>query len=205
MEEIKKQKNKRDDFKELVMDIQGFRDNNGSFIVKEIGIKSVYGDLTWHELVESAVPWNDLSDKRQKEANFNTTFTHGISWSDGCDKVKTAIRRVKFVILGANVIWAKGGDKCTTLRKLLNTKVQDLEHEGCPKAKDLPYQDTFQKCPLTVHHCATEQRPVYRCALQQAQQYAIWLKNHQMDVNDDYDSDVSDIEKYCCIHKCFDK
>ena len=135
----------------FVVDAQGFRDNNGAFILKELAIKWVHSDQLEHNVVHSAVPWFTLNEEKQKEAMHNATFIHGISWTDGDAELKRVRHMARVVTVNAFQIWAKGHEKCIFLRQFFNTMVYDLERTGCPKASDLPYNGTFEECPMAAH------------------------------------------------------
>jgi hypothetical protein len=184
----------------FVIEIQGFRDNSGAFVLKEVAIKPVFGDrVTHHSVVRSEEPWKNLNADRRREANYNFSFTHGISWDDGNTDLKRSMQLMRIFTSGADHLWSKGFEKCQVLEKILRRTVYNLDSVNCPKSSELPYNNAFEECTLPVHKPISEgQGPPYKCAKVQAQQYAKWLKNN-------YYSTTSKQPRYCCGKKCFDK
>ena len=179
--------------KQLIIDIQGFRDNDGSFILKEVAI--VRDDRVVYHAVIRCEPRKTLNANRQREANYNSSFVHGISWYDGTTNLKRAIHLMKVFASTACQIWVKGPEKCKVLEKILHRKMCDLEIIDCPKASELPKDDTFEECTLPVHRQISDKTTPYKCAKLQVQQYARWFARP-----------IEILEPgYCCTLNCFQK
>lgn len=95
---------------DIVLDFQGFKDNDNGFVIKELAIASFDGSLLQHWFVQSPFPYKWLNDTRRKECNWSTKHFHGITWSEGDLTLRQLSHRLAPILKDANV-YVKGWEK----------------------------------------------------------------------------------------------
>lgn len=112
------------------VDVQGFKDNNNNFILKEFAmVPEIYNpmydsDLSMHYIIKSPYSLNRLPQKNINNINWVTQNYHGLDWNCGTIKLytlKNIIYEKLLNILG-QICWkVKGDEKQTWLNNFLAT------------------------------------------------------------------------------------
>lgn len=112
---------------ELILDFQGFKDNNNQFVIKELALVSMDGRCMQHWLVRSPFQFNNLDPKYKRQSNWNTANYHGISWDHGDITIQDLHRHLA-PMLDGSVVYVKGLEKCKYIQEFFGScYVFDLE------------------------------------------------------------------------------
>lgn len=123
------------------VDIQGFRGNEGRFIVKEISIMK-HGILSTH-LFDAPYSYNSLEKKYKKQALWLFYNHHKLSWNEGYIPYSRVAEIIyKELIIknnNNNTIYIKGEQKCQWLRDFCNVETINIEslYQNCPNLKSM--------------------------------------------------------------------
>jgi hypothetical protein len=113
---------------DLVLDFQGFKDNDNGFVIKELAVASFDGSLLQHWFVQSPFPYKWLNEVKRKECDWITDRYHGISWKDGDVTLRQLCHRLAPILKGANV-FVKGVEKKRFVEERFSAKsVTDLDY-----------------------------------------------------------------------------
>lgn len=160
-----------------VVDFQGFKTYNNTFIIKELVIVSVRTDCIVHCMVKSP---RVRTQGIEKQVNYLTRRFHKIRWEDGYVEFNDALKLLRETLTNADIVYVKGLERTKYIRKLLENKitVQDLDPIGCPKAKNWHgcSLSRFPVCPYKNHKNLPEQArdTDVHCALKKALTYKDW-------------------------------
>lgn len=116
-----------------IVDVQGFKDNNNRFIVKEFYMETK--NLRFHDIIKSPTDQLDkrLNKKRRNEVKWLTQHYHGIDWMDGYITIKELQNTVLFHLNNAN-IYVKGEEKVMWIKQIMNNynlKCFNVEKFNC--------------------------------------------------------------------------
>lgn len=114
-----------------IVDLQGFKDNSNTFIVKEFSFATK--NLKFSDIIHSTCTFDELSAAKQKSAKWLTQNFHGITWYDGDIDVNELQDIIK-PILSNKIVFVKGEEKIIWLKILLHDsfyKIVNVETLGC--------------------------------------------------------------------------
>lgn len=137
----------------VIVDVQGFKNEENKFIVKEIAILSK--TCSTNLLIKPPYPFYNLTTKERLQVSW-IERNLGILWNEGF---------IPFNMLKLNVmdffrnkhVYTKGVEKVKWLKKLLdNNNVYNLEDLNCPKFETLYnlYPENIQTCIYHKKICA---------------------------------------------------
>lgn len=151
--------------KVAVVHAQGYRMEEGSFVVKELGV--AFPELgIGKSYFFKPPPHQTLSFEREA---YNKQVLHRLPFANGkvpYHELSTTLNR----LAQSRRLWAKGLDQCGIFAEL-GFPVQDVEHVGCPRSNQLPA--VAVTCPWADH--ATNPY----CAERKALKYAAFIKGKQ--------------------------
>jgi len=163
----------------IVVDVEGFRQRQQNFIVKELSVRGPNFSDTLFFKPPFAYTENTLSQKRN--INWLVKFFHGLSWESGdydYSFLYTYFTSLKLRFPRA-VVYAKGSEKCEFLRNYF-VEVRDLNTLGCPKIGD--FKSSFDVCRNHLGRTSAGYLPkLEQCARKKAFTFYKWLKENQLE------------------------
>lgn len=126
----------------IVLEMQGFRDNMGKFIVKEVGLIAVRG--MYQEVITFLPPFHKktLKHTTQKTNSWLTKYFHKIQWEQGQHAYDELEAILKNRTARYGQVLTKGSENAKFLTDLLNREVQDLDKillSSLARLKDIDY------------------------------------------------------------------
>lgn len=114
----------------IVVDVQGFKDRNNNFLVKEICILSK--NLKLHEIIKAPYSFNSLTTEEKQQIKWLEKNYHGLSWFDGRideNEMKSMIEP----IFRGRIVLVKGAEKVAWIKNMFTSSVivLNLEDIGC--------------------------------------------------------------------------
>nr|AGQ20173.1 AsIV-cont00056-ORF1 [Apophua simplicipes ichnovirus] len=124
-----------------VVDMQGFKQSGGKFVLKEFAMVIIDVKKVKHLefIVKPPYPFDNLF-KEDRAANLWLTHNlHGISWKSGTIPYEESRLYVRKLLKNARTVYVRGSGKKAWLRSLLNFSVDvvDLKELECPSTKEL--------------------------------------------------------------------
>lgn len=112
----------------IIVDVQGFKDFNNQFIVKELALSTK--EYTQTFLIKPPYAFHSLTDKEKKHVKW-VEKNLGIFWSEGFIDYKE-FKRIIVKYLQGRKILTKGMEKVKWINELCtDCKVIDLGQKGC--------------------------------------------------------------------------
>ena len=81
---------------ELVLDFQGFKDNENGFVIKECAVLAVDNGFMENWIVSPPYDFYTLTKEKRKEASWLKINHHGLKWDDGVIAYETFLKELKF-------------------------------------------------------------------------------------------------------------
>lgn len=114
----------------VIVDIQGFKDSDNRFIVKELAIATK--EYTQTFLIKPPFPYHKLNKEEKKHVNW-LEKERGILWREGFINYGEFKTNIQNILSNKNVI-VKGEEKIKWLSELCsNCVIIDFGSKGCPK------------------------------------------------------------------------
>lgn len=172
---------------DLIVDTQGFKGQNGQFIIKELAYINPNEPAALAQLATFQAPhsWHDLSSDL-KCANLWLKYSfHGLNWSDGdlpYDKLAEFCSSLLDVSPTRNVIvWVKGEQKKQWLQPYF-PNIRNIEEIDCPSLKTPGFRSPI----VCTHHLPGWKE---NCAVQNVCAIYNWLQTVRQDI-------------LCSLHMC---
>lgn len=172
----------------MLFDVQGFKDNNNRFIVKEIYVETK--NLQFHDIIKSpAIIEKSLDKKHRRESNWLIKNYHGISWKDGYITLNE-LRRTLYPIFNDNNmhVYVKGEEKIKWVKEIMENdgiNCKNVEKEGfdvLPEEKEKCWACTKHK------HIATTTK--VHCALENVKLLKKWFMRHKNNNKNDWECSI---------------
>lgn len=131
------------------VDMQGFNDSSGQFIVKELGIVSEEeNSRPLHYLFEAPYEFETISSKMRACNSWLTRNLHHLPWHVG--DVPYSRLNATLEVLKDSVTFVKGCEKKQLLEERVKCEVFDLnECDGCPSLSKLRSSNaSILSCPV---------------------------------------------------------
>lgn len=158
-----------------VIEMQGFRGKEASFIVKELTmIDAITGKIITNVLITSPYSFSTLSPKDQRVVKYVSFNINHLRWDDGISTINHVKHSLKKILKMEDRIYTKGDLKAKFLSSLLKREVIELGSYLCPSLKQLRDIEQAQDCPYHWN-------PKHVCALTSARCVAKWLNGHLAD------------------------
>lgn len=162
---------------QYVCDLQGFKEGDNKFILKEISAVCLEDGLRVTHLFEPPYPWSNLSGKNRAVNNWLTRHYHNLSWDSGLIPYELLEDVVTSMLYEATIIYVKGAEKKTWLRNIIGngTVIFDLHDLGCSSLSKLREE---YKCPNHTHDHVKH----YNCARRNVELLSNWILNESTDL-----------------------
>ncbi|XP_057336917.1 uncharacterized protein LOC130675991 [Microplitis mediator] len=123
---------------DIVITIQGFWGNKGTFIPKEICAVSIReASFIAHWIIKPSENYEDLT-KTWRSANNTLTLTqHGIEWFDGDTERECVYNNIRQLVKLSNKIYTVGFYSTNFLTSLLNREIINIESDIGGTSSDL--------------------------------------------------------------------
>lgn len=159
---------------DIVVDFQGFTDNNNKFVIKECAVLSVDHSFVEHWIVRPPYGFYELTKQKRKEAVWLKSNHHGLRWDDGGIQYHNFIEDLRNVCCGVRQIFAKGKEKCATLKFILCREVIDLGELNTPSLKSL-MKGVHPLGLRCFRHCKNKR---HVCSLSIVDKLRSWILNN---------------------------
>lgn len=169
----------------MLLDVQGFKDNNNRFIVKEIYIETK--NLQFHDIIKSpSIIEKNLDRKHKKQSNWLTKNYHGFAWTDGYITLGE-LRQTLFSIFNdkSMQIYVKGEEKIKWVKQIMGN-----EALNCKNVENEYYDvqpEEREKCWACKKHKHIKESNKIHCALENVKILKKWFmrqKNNKKNNND---------------------
>lgn len=155
----------------LIVDMQGFVDNNDRFLPKEVAVVSLDDrESIAHWVVLPSIPIQHLSAEAKAKYRWLSSHHHGITWGAGSIEYFRVVLELQKMADQANLIYVRGCEKAEFLKKYIQTKIIDLElNKG-----NMP----FTKMPKVRKSCyfhRMQRNSNLSCALTNALKIKQWM------------------------------
>lgn len=157
----------------VIVDLQGFKDRNNHFIIKEFAI--LINGYTQTFIIKPPYPYNNLTSDEKKQVRWLENH-HKIFWSEGFIDYRE-FKRTIMLYLNKKKVITKGTEKVKWIQELCNNcDTIDLNEEGCPNFLKLYSQYDKQNVVLNcVHHRK-------KCALKNVLCIKMWCEENNINV-----------------------
>lgn len=155
---------------DCVIDIQGFRDVNNKFIIKEAAVTFLNNHAQGHWVSTPPYPFTELPLKVQIHNNIQTHQVHGLEWFDGDVSSRHLHANLREVARNATTVWVFGAEKAKIIENITARCVVDLALFKCP-IETLNPELVTRSC---IQH-GVQLRRGYPCALARTEFYKVWL------------------------------
>lgn len=153
-----------------IVDVQGFKDKNNTFIIKEFAVADK--ELTQMFLIKPPYPFSSLTLEEKKQVLW-LEKNKGIRWSEGYIDYREFRREVVKYLFNKNII-TKGLEKVKWIKELcMNNEIVNIESTGCPKLSCL--QEKY--CKNESYNCCYH---VKECALKNVLCLRKWCIDNEM-------------------------
>lgn len=166
----------------IVLDIQCFKSNFNSFIIKEItALHLESGTILFHHIVQPPYNRDLLSPAKLRESNWLTTYFHGLDWNIGDISYSAVLEKLResCYVNPNTTILLKGSEKRLFIQSLIREEclVLDLETVGCPSLDSLNSMYTSSTLRCNYHKYVN-----HRCSLSNAINLRRWYLLNQKNV-----------------------
>ncbi|XP_065208277.1 uncharacterized protein LOC135837866 isoform X2 [Planococcus citri] len=163
---------------EVIVDFEGFNDEHGNFIIKEMSLAFLSNNdvLCFH--IKSPCTFEELSLDKQ----------------------------IRILTKYSLTVWTMGEDKCKIFSKILkNDTVKNLKDVGCPDSDRLVYTSDLKSCFLHGHNLMyTQGIPNYDCAMMRVQKYRDWFWKTGL-ISSTLVKVRKQEPLFCCFLECIDR
>lgn len=144
---------------QFILDFQGFKNNKNRFVIKELVVISIDGDLIHHCFVKSPFGIDKLSPFYQKQVIFNSKYYHGIPWYKGNVYFNKTITHLGKLFCENSTVFVKGQEKAIFIQEIFpRAHVVDL-------GEDPHFPSLKRKTPNNYKYCFFHKNTEYMCAL----------------------------------------
>lgn len=184
-----------------IVDLQGFKDNENNFIVKEFALFTK--NIQFHDIIKSSssCAFETLNYSSKQSVEWLKNFYHGLDWNDGYITVDE-LRKTVAPILKNKLIYVKGLEKIEWLHQLMDNEsssktkllIVNAEDLGCDlnfntrrnKKKNMDNMNDYaagqQQQSTTSVTCSKHRKMNQKkicCALQNAINLKLWYLNKE--------------------------
>lgn len=155
----------------IVIDLQGLKDKNNSFVPKEVAIISLDTPYIGHWLVAPPHEYAKLSPPAKRQNAWLKRAHHGLAWAEGDTPLREIEIILKKVAEQADRIFTRGSIKSEYLTNLTGCFIINLEEdEEAPSFRNLRGDDT--RC---IYHGLLRNNGMYKCSLGIVKKIKEWL------------------------------
>ena len=161
----------------VVLDLQGFKDNDNQFILKEVCVVEVNtSQLLLHHIACPPYDRDQLNQERLRESFWATKHCHGLQWSEGDMPYHVLIDQLMYCLHNRDIVYVMGPEKKEFVQRNLRLtsstvmNIVDLAEVGCASIASLK---TLMSA--TSFRCNRHLTPQSRCSLQNAFNLCRWV------------------------------
>lgn len=135
-----------------VLDLQFFRNNDKSIIVKSISVSKLFNsDIIDHFIFKPPFDFLELNLTRRAEARHVSAFYHHINWNEGFIDYSEMNIIIQSLLADATEVFVKGNEKAKFINSILSRDVSyNVEQLNCPNLKVLKAAHSiFESCPVS--------------------------------------------------------
>lgn len=156
-------------FESIIVDVQGFKRKDNTFIIKEFSLTS--SEYTQTFLIKPPHFYSTLSNDEKRTVKW-LERNNNILWSEGFVDYRE-FKRLVHQYLNGTKVFVKGLEKTKWIKELCsNCDVINIEEKGCPNFLVL-YELYDNKKLYCVHHNK-------QCALRNVLCLKFWCKNNNI-------------------------
>lgn len=153
----------------LLIDVQGFKSNNNSFIFKEVAVFNFASGTSTSYLLKPPIPWGILEARYKSENTWLARNYHGLQWDSGDTPYHELHSLLAHLFTSSATIFVKGLEKRKWLQEEFpETVIINVEDHGCPSLQKLKECFTSTTC---LHHTI----PFASCAIENVLLIKSWL------------------------------
>lgn len=160
--------------KNVIIDVQGYKDWGNNFIVKEIAV--LYNENEYQRfLIKPPYDFSYLTEGERKQVLWLQSYKHGLRWNEGVNRYASVRTFLIENIDSHTNVYVKGVEKKKWITSLLGREdgVNNVEEIGCDSLDYLrKYYPTNRRCTSTSHSGV--------CALENVYLISNFLKNKAM-------------------------
>lgn len=134
----------------IIIDLQGFKLDDNTFIVKEIAIFK--NNAVQVFIFKPPYHWRYLSQESKRRVRW-IEKNRGYLWKEGYIPYHLINQHTQPFIAGCKV-YVKGVEKIKWLKEICHYDSTNLEEQGCSKLSDLSSADDIFSCILHKKFCA---------------------------------------------------
>lgn len=129
----------------VFVDIQGFKVNARTFIVKEFCL--INGECLFHYIVKSPISFNRLSETYRRQARYLTNHFHGLSFDCGDIAIQQLTEKI-FPQLENKIVLVKGLQKVSWLKQIFQGRgeVLCINIESFTSIWEVKSHDEYEIC-----------------------------------------------------------
>lgn len=155
----------------IIIDIQGVKDQKNSFIPKEVAVVSVQSEYLGHWVVELPYNYDALPSIIKKQNTWLQNNIHGLPWAPGDTPLRAIESILKKIAEQSTRIFTRGSEKASYLTQLTGCFIINLEEDDeVPSFRDMP--PSTMHC---IHHELLNEKRTLRCSLNYATRIKKWL------------------------------
>lgn len=166
--------------KYFFVDLQGFKDKQNKFILKEISICTLQNEVFYHFIMKPPFKWKFLTKNEQKQATWLKERLHGFNWNDGYIHFYD-LKKIINMLLQSNkkentIIYVKGEEKIKWLQELfyIKTTISNIENIGCITNLNNTYNNSNKD---DITHCRLHNYK-FNCAYKNVISLKQWYKSN---------------------------
>ena len=152
----------------FVVDIQGFKTVNNTFVMKEVAIEGLRTRIRFHCIIKPPTFYPTVN---KKQIQFVTKNIHGIKWHAGWLGYGKAVTTIREILANAKHIFIKGSERTKFLSNLLGNRGNVFDLDNIFDLKEKPLIDAEVYCGYKEH----AHRWLGRCAFNKMITYRNWL------------------------------
>lgn len=161
---------------DYIIDIQGFRDDSGHLIPKEVAVVTLDRNCIAHWLIAPPYPFTELTSTSQRQNNWLSCKHHGIEWFEGEVPINFLHANLREIARTARLIYTRGHEEAALLQKITSRRITNLEDLNRASFKSLPVIDEF-----CFHHGVKKGITIYMCALNNVLRIKKWIEKERLD------------------------
>lgn len=158
-----------------IVDVQGFKDINNRFIVKEFYLET--RNMTFHDIVKSPVELKRILNRRQRNSiDWLTHQYHGIHWNDGFIEL-SELRNILWNYLDKLRLFVKGKEKILWLKQIMkNDNLSCVNFEEFDNNISLRNAEKKKDFICCINHAHIKSKKIAQCAVANVKILRKWTR-----------------------------
>lgn len=162
----------------VIVDIQGFKDNENKLIPKEVCVMSTVTGTEKYQIfgqwiVSPLYPLSKLSRNKRRECGWLTRNHHGIKWNEEGTSWDIVVKNLQEIARFSDSVATRGVIKVRLLEEILSQEIINLEEiDECP-----PFVEFASNEPVCYFHSSSDKKTI--CALSNVIKLTDWWNKNQ--------------------------